>query len=113
MDAGRCPDTRNGQFMLDKSSRLVTMSGEPVMGKGRRDHHQCQRRQGDTHRGRWFHIPGKGLVDTIKVVEFKDMKGLKPVSKSNFSTPERGGGDAESVLHPAGFLRDLERQCCP
>ncbi|MEN6616450.1 MAG: flagellar hook-basal body complex protein, partial [Syntrophorhabdus sp.] len=25
--------TRNGQFMLDKGGRLVTMSGDPVMGK--------------------------------------------------------------------------------
>ncbi|MDD3845777.1 MAG: flagellar hook basal-body protein [Syntrophorhabdaceae bacterium] len=89
--------TRNGQFMLDKSGRLVTMSGDPVMGKG-----------GDitinVTDGKEILIEtdgsiylGKDLVDTIKVVEFKDLKGLKPVGKSNFSYSGTEAGEAPKL----------------
>jgi len=85
--------TRNGQFMLDKAGRLVTMAGDPVQGKG-----------GDitinVTDGKEILIEtdgsvylGKDLVDIIKVVEFKNMKDLKPtgrvISLTPALTPER------------------------
>lgn len=77
--------TRNGQFTLDKSNRLVTMNGDLVQGSG-----------GaitiDTTDGKEVLIEtdgsiflGKDLVDKVKIVDFKDKRGLRPVGKSLFA----------------------------
>ncbi|MBA4389344.1 MAG: hypothetical protein C0399_00175 [Syntrophus sp. (in: bacteria)] len=81
--------TRNGQFTVDKSNRLVTMNGDPVQGSG-----------GDitidTTDGKEVLIEtdgsiflGKDLVDKVKIVDFKDKRGLKPVGKSLFANENK------------------------
>jgi len=89
--------TRNGQFKLDKAGRLVTMTGDPVQGKG-----------GDitinVTDGKEILIEtdgsvylGKDLVDVIKVVEFKSMKDLKPTGKSNFTYSGADAGETPKI----------------
>ena len=89
--------TRNGQFMLDKSSRLVTMSGEPVMGKGGEITINVSDGKEILIEGDGSIYLGKDLVDTIKVVEFKDLNGLKPVSKSNFTYTGNEAGETPKL----------------
>jgi hypothetical protein len=89
--------TRNGQFMLDKSSRLVTMGGDPVMGKGGEITINVTDGKEILIESDGSIYLGKDLVDTIKVVEFKDMKGLKPVSKSNFTYTGTDAGETPKV----------------
>jgi flagellar basal-body rod protein FlgG len=89
--------TRNGQFMLDKSSRLVTMSGDPVMGKGGEITINVTDGKEILIESDGSIYLGKDLVDTIKVLEFKDMKSLKPVSKSNFAYTGAEAGETPKV----------------
>lgn len=77
--------TRNGQFTIDKSNRLVTMNGDPVQGSGGEI-------SIDTTDGKEVLIEtdgsiflGKDLVDKVKIVDFNDKRGLKPVGKSLFT----------------------------
>jgi flagellar basal-body rod protein FlgF len=81
--------TRNGQFTLDKSNRLVTMNGDSVQGSGGEI-------TIDTTDGKEVLIEsdgsiflGKDLVDKIKIVDFKDKKGLRPVGKSLFTNENK------------------------
>jgi flagellar basal-body rod protein FlgF len=75
--------TRNGQFTVDQSGRLVTMSGDPVMGKGGEiTIDEAGSNVFIENDGSIF--VGKDLVDTIKIVDFNDKKGLKPVGKTYF-----------------------------
>lgn len=76
--------TRNGQFMLDKEGRLVTMNGDPVMGKGGTITINVTDGKAILIENDGSIFLGKDLVDTVKVVEFKNMKDLKPVGKGNF-----------------------------
>lgn len=76
--------TRNGQFRLDNTGRLVTMAGDPVMGKGGEITINVTQGQAISIEADGSIYLGKMLVDIIKVTEFKDMKDLKPVGKSNF-----------------------------
>lgn len=81
--------TRNGQFNVDKSNRLVTMGGELVQGSG-----------GDitidTSDGKNVSIEtdgsiflGKDLVDKVKIVDFKDKRGLRPVGRSLYNNENK------------------------
>jgi flagellar basal-body rod protein FlgF len=75
--------TRNGQFTVDQNGRLVTMNGDPVMGKG--GEITIDADGGDVlieNDGSIY--AGKDFVDTIKVVDFNDKKDLKPVGKTYF-----------------------------
>lgn len=76
--------TRNGQFRLDKGGRIVTMTGEPVLGKGGEMTVNVTRGEAISIENDGSVYVGKMLVDIIKVTEFKNMKDLKPVSKCNF-----------------------------
>lgn len=86
--------TRNGQFMLDKSGRLVTMSGEPVMGKGGEITINVSDGKEIMIENDGSIFLGKDLVDTVKVVEFKNMKNLKPTGKGYFTN---SGNEAEET----------------
>ena len=81
--------TRNGQFTVDKSNRLVTMNGDPVQGSGGEI-------TIDTTDGKEVLIEtdgsiflGKDLVDKVKIVDFKDKKGLRPIGKSLFANENK------------------------
>jgi flagellar basal-body rod protein FlgF len=81
--------TRNGQFTVDKSNRLVTMNGDPVQGSGGEI-------TIDTTDGKEVLIEtdgsiflGKDLVDKVKIVDFKDKKGLRPIGKSLFTNENK------------------------
>lgn len=86
--------TRNGQFMLDKSGRLVTMSGEAVMGKGGEITINVSDGKEIMIENDGSIFLGKDLVDTVKVVEFKNMKNLKPTGKGYFTN---SGNEAEET----------------
>lgn len=89
--------TRNGQFMLDKGGRVVTMSGDPVMGKGGEitinvaDGKQIQIESDGSI------FLGEDLVDTVKVVEFKDMKSVKPTGKGYFANAGNEAGETPNI----------------
>jgi flagellar basal-body rod protein FlgF len=83
--------TRNGQFTLDKSNRLVTMNGDLVQGSGGaitidaskgKDLNVLIENDGSIFLGRDF-------VDKVKIVDFKDKKGLRPVGKSLFTNENK------------------------
>ena len=78
--------TRNGQFTLDSSNRLVTMSGDPVLGNGGPitiDVSGVQDKTISIERDGSIFI-GKDLVDTLKVVDFDDKQYLRPAGRSLF-----------------------------
>lgn len=89
--------TRNGQFRLDNTGRLVTMTGEPVMGKGGEITINVTQGQAISIEADGSIFLGKMLVDIIKVTEFKNMKDLKPVSRSNFVNTGDDPGQAPKV----------------
>lgn len=89
--------TRNGQFMLDKTGRLVTMAGEPVMGKGGEITINVTDGKAISIENDGSIYLGKDLVDIVKVTEFKNISDLKPVSKSNFINTGNDPGDVPKV----------------
>ena len=88
--------TRNGQFALDSSNRLVTMSGDPVMGKGGEITIDATNGGDILIENDGSIYVGKELVDTVKVVDFNDKSGLRPVGKSYFVNENQ----AESEITP-------------
>lgn len=79
--------TRNGQFTLDGNNKLVTVSGDPVLGKGgeiiidvsgAKDKTVSIERDGSI-------FVGKDLVETLKIVDFDDKQYLRPAGKSLFT----------------------------
>lgn len=86
--------TRNGQFMLDKEGRLVTMSGDPVMGKGGEITINVTDGKEIMIENDGSIFLGKDLVDTVKVVEFRNMNNIRPAGKGYFTNE---GGEAEEV----------------
>jgi flagellar basal-body rod protein FlgF len=76
--------TRNGQFTVDSSNRLVTMSGDPVMGKGGEITIDAANGGDILIENDGSIYLGKDLIDTVKVVDFNDKSGLRPVGKSYF-----------------------------
>jgi flagellar basal-body rod protein FlgF len=89
--------TRNGQFMLDKASRLVTMSGDPVMGKGGEITINVTEGKEIRIENDGSIYLGKDLVDIVQVTEFKNINDLKPVSKSNFMNTGNDPGQAPKM----------------
>jgi len=89
--------TRNGQFMLDKTGRLVTMTGQPVMGKGGEITINVTDGKAISIESDGSIYLGKDLVDIVKVTEFKNINDLKPVSKSNFINTGNDPGDVPKV----------------
>jgi flagellar basal-body rod protein FlgF len=77
--------TRNGQFTLDNTNRLVTMSGDPVMGKGGEITIDATNGGDVLIENDGSIYLGKDLIDTVKVADFNDKKGLRPVGKSYFT----------------------------
>jgi flagellar basal-body rod protein FlgF len=90
--------TRNGQFKLDNAGRLVTMTGDPVMGKGGEITINVTGGQAISIEGDGSIYLGKMLVDIIKVTEFSNMKDLKPVGKSNFANAGDDPGQVPKVF---------------
>ncbi len=84
--------TRSGQFALDSSNRLVTMNGDPVMGSG--GEITIDSTGGDilVESDGSVYV-GKSLVGQVKVVDFEDKKGLKPVGKNYFQNDNAGGSE--------------------
>jgi flagellar basal-body rod protein FlgG len=76
--------TRNGQFTVDSRNRLVTMSGDPVMGKGGEINIDATGGNNILIENDGSIYLGKDLIDTVKIVDFQDKKGLRPVGKSYF-----------------------------
>lgn len=78
--------TRNGQFTLDRNKKLVTMSGDPVLGNGGEITIEVNGAQDKTisieRDGSIF--VGKDLVDTLKIVDFDNKQYLRPVGRSLF-----------------------------
>ena len=74
--------TRNGQFTLDKDKKLVTLSGNPVMGQG--GEITLDGKQGGDIRieGDGSIFVDKILVDKLKIVDFKDKKDLQNFGSS-------------------------------
>ena len=88
--------TRNGQFTLDSGNRLVTMNGNTVLGKGGEIIIDTATDGKDVHIETDGSIYlGKDLLDVLKVVDFKDEKGLKPVGKSLFENTNEAEGETE------------------
>jgi flagellar basal-body rod protein FlgF len=77
--------TRNGQFTVDKSNRLVTMNGDPVMGKGGEIIIDVTAGSDILIENDGSIYLGKDLIDTVKIVDFNDRRGLRPVGKSYFA----------------------------
>jgi flagellar basal-body rod protein FlgG len=78
--------TRNGQFTLDRNNRLVTMSGDPVLGNGGEitiDVDSAKDKTVSIERDGSIFV-GKDLVDTLKVVDFDDKQYLRPSGRSLF-----------------------------
>ncbi|OPY73285.1 MAG: Flagellar basal-body rod protein FlgG [Syntrophorhabdus sp. PtaU1.Bin058] len=78
--------TRNGQFTLDSNNRLVTMSGDPVLGNGGPitiDISSAQDKTISIERDGSIFV-GKDLIDTLKIVDFDDKQYLRPAGRSLF-----------------------------
>jgi flagellar basal-body rod protein FlgF len=90
--------TRNGQFMLDKTGRLVTMTGDPVMGKGGEITINVTDGKDIRVEGDGSIFLGKDIIDVVKVVEFRNINDLKPVGKSNFVNNGKDPGDVPKVF---------------
>jgi len=90
--------TRNGQFMLDKGGRLVTMSGDPVMGKSGEISINVTDGKDIRIENDGSIFLGKDVIDTVKVVEFKDINNLKPVGKGNFVNNGDDPGETPKVF---------------
>jgi flagellar basal-body rod protein FlgF len=88
--------TRNGQFTVDKSNRLVTMNGDPVMGKGGEIIIDVTSGSDILIENDGSIYLGKDLIDTVKIVDFNNRSGLRPVGKSNFANENQ----AESEITP-------------
>lgn len=97
--------TRNGQFMLDNSGRLVTKNGNPVMGKGGEININVTDGKAILIENDGSIFLGKDLVDVIKVVEFKNMKNLRPAGRSNFvaSGNEQEGTPQEFTVRQGSY----------
>ncbi len=89
--------TRNGQFTLDKSGRLVTMSGDAVLGKNGEIRISVIDGKAISIETDGTIYLGKDVIDQIKVTEFQNIKGLKPVSKSNFVNTGNDAGQTPKV----------------
>ena len=63
--------TRNGQFTVDKSNRLVTMNGDPVMGKGGEITIDATDGSDILIENDGSIYLGKDLIDTVKIVDFQ------------------------------------------
>ncbi len=92
--------TRNGQFTVDSSNRLVTMSGDPVVGKGGEINIDATGGGNILIENDGSIYLGRDLIDTVKVVDFKDKKGLRPVGKSYFVNEN----EAEPEITPDLYL---------
>jgi len=74
--------TRDGQFTINSSGGLVTMNGDPVLGKNGeiklsvKDGKDIRIEQDGT-----IYL-GKDSIDTIKVVDFENKRALQPVGKN-------------------------------
>jgi len=89
--------TRNGQFMLDKAGRIVTVSGDPVMGKGGEITINVADGKSISIENDGSIFLGKDLVDVVKVTEFKNKNDLKPAGKSNFINTGNDPGEIPKV----------------
>ncbi len=89
--------TRNGQFMLDKTGRLVTVSGDTVMGKGGEITINVTDGKSISIENDGSIFLGKDLVDVVKVTEFKNTSDLKPAGKSNFINTGNDSGEIPKV----------------
>ncbi len=81
--------TRSGQFTLDNNNRLVTMNGDPVLGKGGTISIEATQGKEVLIENDGSIFVGKDLVDTLKVVDFKNKSGLRQVGKSLFTNDNR------------------------
>jgi flagellar basal-body rod protein FlgF len=88
--------TRNGQFTVDKSNKLVTMNGDPVMGKGGEIIVDVTAGSDILIENDGSIYLGKDLIDTVKIVDFNDKRGLRPVGKSYFANENQ----AEAEITP-------------
>jgi flagellar basal-body rod protein FlgF len=91
--------TRNGQFTLDKDNRLVTMSGDPVMGKGGAITINVTDGSDILIENDGSIYLGKDLIDTIKIVDFADRSGLRPVGKSYFTNENQSEPEITPSLY--------------
>jgi len=76
--------TRNGQFTLDQNGRLVTMNGDPVMGKGGEITIDMSNGENLLIENDGSIYVGNDLVDTVRIVDFNDKRGLRPIGKNYF-----------------------------
>jgi len=74
--------TRNGQFTLDSNNRLVTMNGDPVLGKNGEINITIKDGKDILIEEDGTIFLGKDSVDTLKVVDFKNENALQPVGKN-------------------------------
>lgn len=78
--------TRNGQFTLDRSNRLVTMSGDAILGKGGEiiiDVDSAKDKTVTIEKDGSIFV-GKDPVDTLRIVDFDDKQYLRPAGRSLF-----------------------------
>ena len=82
--------TRNGQFTISTDKKLVTASGDPVLGKG-----------GEINvDGNQINVESDGsvfvdktFVDTIKLVDFEDKKYIRNYGKNLFINTKEGSAE--------------------
>lgn len=76
--------TRNGQFTVDQNGRLVTTNGDPVMGKGGEITIDMSNGKDILVESDGSIFLGSDLIDTVKIVDFNDKRGLRPIGKNYF-----------------------------
>lgn len=91
--------TRSGQFTIDQTGRLLTMGGDPVVGNGGAITIDVKDGKDILIENDGSIYLGKDFVDRIKVVDFKDKKGLKPVGKNLFENTNEAEPETESTLY--------------
>ncbi len=91
--------TRNGQFTVDKNNKLVTMSGDPVMGKGGEITIDVTDGSDILIENDGSIYLGKDLIDTVKIVDFNDKSGLRPVGKSYFTNENQAEPEITPELY--------------
>lgn len=90
--------TRNGQFTLDREGRLVTMSGDQVMGSGGGITINVTDGKEILVENDGSIFLGNDLIDTIKIVEFENMRALQPVGRGYFNNAGDEAGTTPAVF---------------
>jgi flagellar basal-body rod protein FlgF len=91
--------TRNGQFTVDSSNRLVTMNGDPVLGTNGEINITIKNGKDILVEQDGTIFLGEDSVGTLKVVDFKNENVLQPVGKSLYVNTDT----AEPEITPSWY----------